>query len=297
MRVTQSMISNNMLRNLSNSYNRLSKYNDQMTTQKKINRPSDDPVVAMKGMEYRSHLSEIEQHTRNLTDVFTWLENSEDVLDKLGESIKRVNELVIQANDGPKTNDDRQKIATELEEIKKHIVTLGNTKIGDRYLFSGSNTLEKPLGFNASGKIEKHVDINSDTIEIEVSQGVKLPVNTDIESFYKAAQTIESILTDITNATTAGTDPDLSSYITNVQNDLELATSKRSVIGAQYNRAELIENRLSSNKIIANKMISDNEDIDLEEHIIKFQTAQTVHRAALSVGASVIQPTLLDFLR
>ena len=54
MRVTQSMLSNNMIRNLSTSYSKMGKLQEQLTTKKKINRPSDDPVVAMKGIGYRT---------------------------------------------------------------------------------------------------------------------------------------------------------------------------------------------------------------------------------------------------
>ena len=77
MRVTQSMLSNNMLTNLSSSYDRLGKLQDQMNTQKKITRPSDDPVVAMKGMTYRTNLMEVEQYKRNFNEAYNWVENTD----------------------------------------------------------------------------------------------------------------------------------------------------------------------------------------------------------------------------
>ena len=59
MRVTQSMLSNNMLRNLSTSYNKMGKVQDQIRSGKKVTRPSDDPVVAMKGIGYRTALDKV----------------------------------------------------------------------------------------------------------------------------------------------------------------------------------------------------------------------------------------------
>ena len=60
MRVTQSMLSGNMLRNLSNSYAKLGKIQEQVNTGKKVTRPSDDPVTAMKGINYRTELNNVE---------------------------------------------------------------------------------------------------------------------------------------------------------------------------------------------------------------------------------------------
>ena len=71
MRVTQSMLSTNMLRNLSTSYNKMGKLQEQITTGKKVNRPSDDPVVVMKGMGYRMQVDKVAQFQRNLGEVTT----------------------------------------------------------------------------------------------------------------------------------------------------------------------------------------------------------------------------------
>ena len=100
MRVTQSMLSNNMLRNLSTSYNQMGKLQEQITTGKKVNRPSDDPVVAMKGMGYRMQVDKVTQFQRNLGEVNNWLDSSDDALDKVGTALHRANELMTQAANG-----------------------------------------------------------------------------------------------------------------------------------------------------------------------------------------------------
>ena len=64
------MLASNSLKNLSESYRRMGKYEDQLATGKKITKPSDDPVVAMKGMYYRSNLTEVEQYKRNLSELY-----------------------------------------------------------------------------------------------------------------------------------------------------------------------------------------------------------------------------------
>ncbi|WP_010676915.1 flagellar hook-associated protein FlgL [Bacillus timonensis] len=295
MRITQTMLSNNMLRNLNNSYERLGKYQEQLYTQKKITRPSDDPVIAVKGMQNRTSLIEVEQHERNLSNVYNWLENSEDSLEKAGDVIHRVSELVTQANNGSLTNDDRQKLETEIEQLKEQLISIANTQVSGKYIFSGSSTNEKPVNYDGANFTYNG---NQDKIEIEVSKGVQLQVNQTADNlFVGALKDLHDLQSEINDPSLRDNDPDLSGFIEGFQNHLNTITAARSKIGAVTNRAELIESRLGSQKVIATKMISENEDIDVEEVIMNLKTQESIHRATLSVGSSIIQPTLVDFIR
>ncbi|PLR78245.1 flagellar hook-associated protein FlgL [Bacillus sp. V3-13] len=300
MRITQSMLSNNMLRNLSNSYQKLGKYQEQLSSQKKISRPSDDPVVVFKGISYRTSVNDVEQYQKNIAEVNVWLENTEDALEKAGSSIHRISELVIQANTGSVTDEDRQKIEDEIEAIKQQLISVANTKISGKYIFNGSDIYNQPVNYNGTTITAAY---NNDSINIEVSAGIKLKANYLGSNIFKydpasAADKgllgdLEALQTDLKN----GNDPDLGQFITNFQNHLENINSTRSSIGATMNRVELIETRLDSQEIIANKMVSENEDIEVEEVILQLQTQESIHRAALSVGSRIMQPTLVDFLR
>ncbi len=78
---------------------------------------------------------------------------------------------------------------------------------------------------------------------------------------------------------------------------IDALASERAELGARVNRAEMIENRLLDQEITAKKIMSENEDIDFEEAIIELVIQESLHSAALAVGARIIQPSLLDFLR
>src|SRR5699024_9080856 len=97
MRITQTMLQNNMLKNLFNSQAKMNKYLKQINTGKKISRPSDDPVVAMKGMNYRTQVTEVEQYRRNASEVWNWMDHSDDALDKATKAIQRMEYLAVQA--------------------------------------------------------------------------------------------------------------------------------------------------------------------------------------------------------
>lgn len=294
MRVTQSMLSNNMLSNLSGSYSKLGKYQEQLMTGKKINRPSDDPVVAMKGVAYRTNLDKVQQFQRNIGEVHNWLDASDDSLDKVNNAMHRVSELLVQASTDSITPSDRVKIAAEIEQIQKQIVDVANTKVGDKYLFSGTNTLQ-PL-FNG---MTENPAANSKTVEIEVFNGINLDVNTDGKAFFAGSNGVVAKLSEILNTLKDpnNTGSDIDGYLTDIENQKDSLLMIRAEIGAKQNRVEMMEDRLSSQEIIATKLLSENEDADIEKVITQLTTQESVHRAALGVGAKIIQPSLMDFLR
>jgi flagellar hook-associated protein 3 FlgL len=295
MRVTQSMLTNNMIRNLSNSYERLGKYQEQLATGKKISRPSDDPVVAMKGIAYREDLARVKQYERNIGEVHNWIDSADDALDKVGLALQRVQELVVQASTDTATPEDRQKIADEIDQIQKHIVDVANTRVGGKYIFNGADT-KNPLFIGYPGEIGFAVNGNQSDVEIEVFDGIKLDVNIDGKTLFTG------IIGMLDNLKTVLNDPNstgntISSHLSQVEAQQDALLAARSELGAKQNRVEMMENRLSTQELVATKLMSNNEDIDYEKTITELISQESVHRAALSVGARIIQPTLIDFLR
>lgn len=295
MRVTQSMLSGNMLRNLSNSYSKMGELQNQITTGKKVNRPSDDPVVAMKGIALRSSLEKVEQFQRNLGEVHNLLDSSDDALDKVGSAMQRVNELMVQASSDTSTSDDRKKIESEIFQIQKHIQNIANTKVGDKYIFSGTKTTT-PL-YTTTGFVDESTDpALTKEISIEIFDGVTMKVNTtSAKLFREIDEMMTKVSMDMKDSTMSG--KDFSSYLDKISTQMNSILTTRADIGARQNRAELMDNRLDSQSVIATKQMSENEDIDYEKSITEMITQESVHRAALSVGAKIIQPSLADFIR
>src|SRR5690625_4659682 len=182
MRVTQGMLSNNMLRNLTNSYAKFNTYFDQLSTGKKISLPSQDPVVAMKGINYRAQVAEIGQFQRNISEAHNWMDNSDAALDKATAAVQKLRELAIQASNG--TNDDQalNSIKEEAEQLQEHLIDIANTNVNGKYIFNGTNTDTAPITKNENGEIQ--VEHNTGAVMIEVAHGTKLQVNVEGESIF-----------------------------------------------------------------------------------------------------------------
>lgn len=293
MRVTQTMLSNNMLRNLSDSYSNMGTYQDQLSTGKKISRPSQDPVVAMKGMNYRSQVKEVEQFQRNIGEVHNWMDNSDSALDKTTQAMQRVRELTVQASNDTYDEAQLDAVAKEIRQLKEHIGSIANTKVNDKYIFNGANTTESPF---AGSDFENSGPPSDEAVLMEVSAGVKIQTNITPSRVFN--QDIFQDLEDFALALEGeATYEELGDYIGKFDGHIDNIVNERADLGARMNRVELIEDRLETQKISATKMMSDNEDADIEKVITNLKTQESVHRAAMGVGARIIQPTLMDFLR
>lgn len=296
MRVTQSMLANNSMRNLSNSYNRLGKLNDQMASQKKFNKPSDDPVAAMLGMSYRTDLNRITQYQRNIGEVHNWVDSTDDALDKAVLALQKIRELTVQASNGPLEESQRSYIATEIEQLKEHIRDIGDTQVGGKYIFNGTQTNIKP-STSPDG-------YSSGDIQLEVFAGIKLPVNIegnglfdDLVGTSNTTPPVDGYLKELIDHINANDETVISAQLGELDKHIDKFLTARANIGARQNRVELMEDRLKEQEVFATKILSNNEDLDIEKAIIEMTTQESVHRAALSVGARIIQPTLMDFLR
>lgn len=320
------MLSNNMLRNLNTSYGKMSKLQSQIQTGSKITRPSDDPVIAVRGMGYRTELDKISQYQRNTNEANAWLDTSDEALDQVGNALHRVKELIVQAANDTNTADDRAKILEEIKQIRLQVQDIGNTKVAGDYIFSGTKT-NTPLFVNGQKNLaDPNVPIDpnnpggvdskfadhpgvTEAIKVDVFDGIQLQVNTPArDEFYEIDSflgEIEKILADDTKtgadigdalggtvgSTVGGTNiPTLDRVTENI-------LTKRADIGARMNRLEMMENRLDIQFVNVTKQKSNNEDIDYAEAITQLVTAESIHQAALSTGAKIIQQTLVDFIR
>ncbi|RVT63747.1 flagellar hook-associated protein FlgL [Niallia taxi] len=295
MRVTQSMLSANSLRNISSSYNKLNQLSNQVSTGKKITKPSDDPVVAMKGMYYRSSLSEVEQYKRNLSELYLWMDNSESAMDQASSGLDRVRELLVQGKTDTNGKDERNAIAEEINQIKEDLVNVGNTKVNGKYLFHGTDVSNPPVTAGDPPQVAANLtDGLIDSYKVEVSSGVTMKANVNPATFNQEMfDVVQEIQDKMANNDNTGLD-DLLTRLDSVMNSL---SSEKSELGARYNRLEMVESRIDAQEVLANKVLSDNEDVDMEVAITNLSVQQSVHNASLSVGAKIIQTSLIDFLR
>lgn len=118
----------------------------QVSTGRRILVPSDDPVAATRALEFRESLARLDQYERNGGMALNRLAQEETVLGSVNNSLQRVRELALQANNATQSDESRQMIAIEMREQLDHLMQLANTKDGNgRYLFAGNREDVEPV--------------------------------------------------------------------------------------------------------------------------------------------------------
>jgi len=144
MRITNNMLINNMIKYIGNNLTRMDKLQAQLATGKKIQVPSDDPVVAARALKLRTDVAEIQQYQRNLKDAQSWLEITESALSDMGDIFQRVRELIV-GSDAIESPEDLQATKNEIIQLRTQLINLGNSAYAGRYIFTGFKTDQKLL--------------------------------------------------------------------------------------------------------------------------------------------------------
>lgn len=141
MRVTNTMMTNNTMRNVNKSKNNLYTTEQQMSSQKKICKPSDDPIVAIRALSLRTSLTEIEQYLKkNVPDADAWLTLTETSLDNMNTVLGDIYKYCNQGSTDSFTLDNRQAIVECIDQLKKALYSEGNADYSGRYIFTGYRT-------------------------------------------------------------------------------------------------------------------------------------------------------------
>lgn len=158
MRITNKMLSSNMLNNINRNKQYISIYGDQYQTGQKIQRPSQDPVVAVRSLKYRSDMAELTQYLeKNIPDARAWMDVSEGALDEINNLLTEMNGYCVQGSNDIWELEERDKILANLEQYMEQIYSQGNTDYAGRYVFTGYRT-DVPLLFDkASDKVEYEI--------------------------------------------------------------------------------------------------------------------------------------------
>lgn len=147
MRVTNSMISKNSMTNMNSNKVNVDKLNNQMTSQKKISRPSEDPVIAIRALRLRSNLFELDQYVeRNIQDAKSWIEVTEGALINMERIMDDVYKECVAGSNDPLNQEDRAAILKNLQSLRSQVYREGNADCIGRYVFTGYKT-NKPLTF------------------------------------------------------------------------------------------------------------------------------------------------------
>lgn len=182
MRITNKIMQRNNLSNINTNKMYQDRLSTQMSTQKKINRPSDDPVVAIRSLRLRSNVTEITQYySKNIPDAESWLKITEDALSKLSDVISNMAAQCTRGTNTPFTTTDRGTVLEQLKLLADEVYATGDADFAGRYVFTGHRT-DTPLSFlkelDRHYTITEQLDKNALDSFTSVNAGGVLDINS-----------------------------------------------------------------------------------------------------------------------
>ncbi|MEW6049855.1 MAG: flagellar hook-associated protein FlgL [Candidatus Zixiibacteriota bacterium] len=176
LRVTNEMISGRVVFNLQRSIRRYLNLQTNMSTGRRINLPSDDPLGAVRDLNYRAELARIEQYQKNISQGQNWQATYESALNEAKDLVSTAKEIAIAMANGHYDDIARQSSANEVQLLFDQLIQLSGTELEGRQVFSGFRTKTEPLALYANG-----VAYRGDTgkFEFEIEPGSRTIVNLD----------------------------------------------------------------------------------------------------------------------
>lgn len=197
MRITNSMMINNSLANIAVNKNQLSILDTQRSTEKKINRPSEDPIIAIRALRLRSSLNEVTQYlTKNIPDANSWMKIIQGALEEGEKVLGDLYEYCNQGSTDSYSSEERATLAKSLQKLKLTYYDQGNVDYAGRYVFSGYRT-DSRLTFPSEEE--------ADNFSYSITQGLsadnfdtkfvyKNPIDvTDLESYVNSTAAIPDV--------------------------------------------------------------------------------------------------------
>ena len=172
MRIADKMQFESVNGNIQKNRSQMSELQNQAATQKRVNKPSDDPLAAARVLTTRVDLQGNRQYVKNLTYAKNFLETTDQALGDLTEVLTRAKELAInQSSDASANEETRRTVATEVEQLSNSMVNIGNRKLADRFIFAGFRTQAAP--FTHEGAYQG----DAGEMNVNVDKGAYLPMN------------------------------------------------------------------------------------------------------------------------
>ena len=307
MRITQRAVAQTSLLGLNQNLDRVAKLQQQLTSGRLLNVPSDSPTGTNRAMQVRQDTTATLQQARNISDGKGWLAEIDSSLGAMLTQTRKVRDLAVQGlNAGSMSEASRTAIATEVRSLKESLLGVANRAIDGRPVFGGATAGQKayddtgafvgvrvadPASGIPVGQLRRVSDTEQVRIDITGPEAFGDPLAGERDLF--------SVISDIADhvMTKSATDTDLDGDLAALDVAINRMLTAAAEAGSRAARLEAAGQTNLDRQLTLKTSLASVEEIDLPRTIMELNMTQTGYEAALSATAKAIQPSLLDFLR
>ena len=297
-RVTLETFVNSTLTSVLKSTSNMNKLQEQISTGKKINRPSDDAAGTRKILSLRSDDLRLDQYASNIQTATSALSYNESTLNTVADVLQRITELTMQGVSDTAGQETRNINASEINQLLDTILQSANSKRLGSFIFAGTETTTEPFEItrNSKGEIDNVTyKGNREKIEYNIGPNTNAQVNqTGAEIFmdtdlFGAIIRVRDNLADGAITFARAELDNLETASQNIRNSIAKA-------GGIASTLELSSNRIEQTKLSLRETLASTESADIAETILKLTEQQSIYEASLASSSYIFRTSILDYL-
>lgn len=306
MRISNALVTRNTIAGMMTNSAKLAESQQRVTSGLKVATMSDDPAAGAAIMQASGSLRAIAQYRSNVGQVGSELDVEDTALDQVGQLLMRAKELAVGQSGANASTASRQAAAQEVKELIAQAVQLGNTKLGDAYVFGGASAAATaPFDITQTGQVPNYVTIPSGQLApvlpqgaraVEIAAGQTMAGAHDGDALFVQSGVFQS-LQDLYAGLTADSPTAITASLTTLDGAFSAVQSFVGDVGARRNRVETVQAGLDAFETNLTTLKSDLSEVDMERAIAEMVSRQTAYQAAMLASSKVMGMSLTDYLR
>jgi len=298
MRVANKTLYDGTIRNLNRTSSGMVEANETVSTNKRINNLSDDPVGLVAVLGLRSSLSNLNQMERNISMGNSWLKASESALTQVNNILTSTKELTVAMSSANTNASQREGNVDLVDGYLKEIISLANSSTGGRYIFGGTNTDTIPFELDASATQVAYSG-NDTAFSINIGKDSVVPVGRDGKDVFGANwddSNIFKTLVDLKTSLETNDSSGIQGAMTKLDEHVKNINANISDIGGKTIRLDVKKEVVTDLKLTDTERMSELEDADLAAAVINLKSKELAYNAALSSSSKMMQLSLVNFI-
>lgn len=308
MRITNKLMVDNAIQNMSSNLERLGKLQGKLSSMKQFQVASEDPARASVSLSLRSNLHTMESYADTAEVTKNWMTATDNALDQLEQIGIRAANLIQRAlNDTFSGSERATAMGTEMQDLLNQAIELGNTSMNDQFIFAGYQVNSK--AFELVDDTTTLLDYKGDPFTPKVvnylgDQGImqrSLGPDQSVALNVRGDQALEGFFQNLVLASNALIQNDKTSMetvLTSLQSSSDSIDQYRTSNGARLRQVDSAASFLETMKIETQSLLSKNEDLNMAEGIAQLAYQETTYQAVLEVSQRAISAlSLFDYLR
>jgi len=270
----------------------------ELSTGKRVNVPSDDPLAASLMVGNQDQSSRADQYLQNIDTLTHQMQTADTALGSVVTALNQAISLGVQGATGSATAEERQQIAQNLLGIQAQILQLANTEIGGTYLFGGTASTTTPYVLDSSSPSGVTYNGNDGTNIVEIADGLKVQTNLPgSQLFQNASGDVFRSLQQLITALQTGTASDVATATNSVRDAFNSVTGSRIFYGNVENQLNSTQTFLNQEQVNLKSQQTTLIGADITKAATDLTQATTAHDAALAAAAKILPTSLLDYLK